>query len=91
MEEKIAMHRLHETDERGFSGWVIGPDTLDEVSTLIEGKHALFLPSAALTGIRESLLKVLSLPAGYRVVFQGDTVTSVTDVDGKERYQRPTA
>ncbi len=85
-ERHVLLERRSTTDaESGFSGWFVGPSDSDAFETLdLEGCE--LIPTAELAKARTHLIKVLSLPAGYRVAFDGHQVVSVLDAQGEERW-----
>jgi len=85
-DRQLTMFRVSEADEEGFSGWVVGPETPDGVAALIESEAYELVPGAVLASVRAHLIKVLTLPPGYLVTFDGHAVVSVRDPQGKELW-----
>ncbi len=66
----------------GFSGWVAGPaEELTASTSLSDDLDEL--PTAALLRRRPQLIKVLSLPPGYTVLFDGHAIAAVIDPHGE--------
>ena len=63
--------RLSEED----SGWLLG--TLEDPEALTRGQGLEGVTIASLAGRRRALLQALALPAGFLVIFSGDSVVQV--------------
>ena len=57
------------------SGWLLG--TLEDPEALTRGEDLEGVWIASLVGRRRALLQALTLPAGYIVVFSGDSIEQV--------------
>ncbi|MCA9706418.1 MAG: tetratricopeptide repeat protein [Myxococcales bacterium] len=88
LEDALEMYRLHDTNEQHISGWVIGAGSRDAALKIIESKQYDMVPTAALINLRQSAVKVLSLPAGCTVKMQEHKLTSVLDPQGREVWQQ---
>ncbi|MBW2454938.1 MAG: tetratricopeptide repeat protein [Deltaproteobacteria bacterium] len=83
---KLTMYRVSEVDEEGFSGWLVGPETPAARAEMIEGGDYELVPAAMLARLRAHLIKVLTLPPGFAVTFDGHAVVSVCDPEGTELW-----
>ncbi|MCB9674707.1 MAG: tetratricopeptide repeat protein [Alphaproteobacteria bacterium] len=79
------LHRVSGRDE-GFSGWLIGTEAQFAGPGLPAPEHFRPMRTGDLVLYRHPLIKVLQLPPGFRVRFEGHAVTSVVDPDGNERF-----
>lgn len=86
--EALSLYRLHETNDQHISGWVVGADSRETAMRIIESGQYDMLPTAALTGIRHSVVKTLSLPAGCTVKMHGHKLESVLDPEGREVWRQ---
>jgi hypothetical protein len=84
--EQLKLWRMSEAED-GFSGWVVGPDSVEEVRAAFASRSYDMVPSAIVARLRPHLIKVLTLPPGCVVELDGHVVTSVIDPDGSERFQ----
>lgn len=84
--EEVWLVRLHETDARGRSGWVVGGAPPEELARCYRLGELRVDPTAQLVALRPHLIKALTLPAGFRVRFRAHAVTSVLDPEGDERW-----
>jgi hypothetical protein len=74
----LVLRRLGGRDAEGGSGWVAGPnDTAEGLGRLRTGE---------LARLRPALIKVLLLPPGFVVRFEGHAVVSMIGPDGRERW-----
>ena len=89
MHDEVWLVRLHETDERGRSGWVVGGAPPEELARCYRLGELREVATAQLVPLRPHLIKALTLPAGFRVRFRAHAVTSVRDPDDEERWIRP--
>lgn len=88
LSEDLSMYRLHETNEEHISGWVAGAADREAAMKVIESGQYDMLPTAALTGIRHSVVKTLSLPPGCTVKMHEHKLVSVLDPDGREVWKQ---
>lgn len=79
-QEKIYLERT-ETDEEGDSGWYIGEVEAQPGDPKEKELEAIYL--FQLYQIRPALMKVLSFPAGYLIVFNGDNIEAVLNDKNK--------
>lgn len=85
MRRELTLTRVSATKE-GFSGWVAGPTSREDIAQMLEREDYDMIPTAMLVQARPHLVKVLLLPAGSVVAFEGHAVTSVLDERGRERF-----
>lgn len=64
------------------SGWLLG--TLDDPEALTRGEGLEGVLIASLVGRRPALLQALVLPAGFIVIFSGDSIDQILDAAGRE-------
>ena len=83
---EVVLTRIADRDEDRISGWVVGPETAEGIERMLEREDYVMVPTALLARDRPHLVKVLLLPAGYVVRFDGHTVTSVRDTQDIERF-----
>jgi Flp pilus assembly protein TadD len=82
---RLKLTRVSSTKE-GFSGWVAGPESRDAIAQMLRDEDYDMIPTAMLVQARPHLVKVLLLPEGFDVTFDGHAVTSVVDDQGRERF-----
>ncbi|MEM9461629.1 MAG: tetratricopeptide repeat protein [Myxococcota bacterium] len=87
-DESLSLHRLHETNEQHISGWVAGADSREAAMKIIDSGKYDMLPTAALTGIRYSVVKTLTLPPGCTVTMKEHKLISVLDPNGREVWKQ---
>ena len=68
--EALSLYRVHDTNEEHITGWVAGADSRETAEALLKSGQFTVLPTAALVGMRFSVVKTLSLPAGCTVKMQ---------------------
>jgi len=88
LSEELTLYRLHETNDEHITGWVAGADSKASAEALLKSGQFSMLPTAALVGLRFSVVKTLSLPAGCAVTMQGHKLVSVLDPNGKEAWKK---
>ncbi len=86
--ESLSLYRVHDTNDEHITGWVAGADSEKSAKALLDSGQFTVLPTAALVGMRFSVVKTLSLPAGSTVKMEGHKLVSVLDSDGKEVWQQ---
>jgi hypothetical protein len=84
-QRELVLRRFGERDEEGWSGWVAGPNDPEawaDPAAMGLGR----LRTGELARIRPALIKVLVLPPGFTVRFDGHAVVSMVGPDGHERW-----
>lgn len=88
LDPEVWLHRVHESDFEGRSGWVVGGAPPAQLKRFYRLGELRVEPAARLVQLRPHLIKALTLPEGWSARFVDHAVVSVLDPEGGERWVR---